>query len=122
MVTRWTGIPVDKMLEGEAEKLLNMEAQLARRVVGQDDAIAAAAQAERRAREQLADNAASQEERQALRDAPIDLDDLPQFTVARAGLGEVLVSAQTDLLLLLLLNMAFFMGAYMSFLRYDLME
>ena len=35
---------------------------------------------------------------------------------------EILVSAQTDLLLLLLLNMAFFMGAYMSFLRYDLME
>jgi hypothetical protein len=79
-------------------------------------------QAESHARRQRAESVESQEERQALRDAPVDLDDLPQFTVGRAGLDEILVSAQTDLLLLLLLNMAFFMGAYMSFLRYDLME
>jgi ATP-dependent Clp protease ATP-binding subunit ClpB len=55
VVTRWTGIPVDRMLEGEAEKLLDMEAQLARRVVGQDETIAAVAQAVRRARAGLQD-------------------------------------------------------------------
>ena len=35
VVSRWTGVPVDKMLEGEREKLLHMEEELARRVVGQ---------------------------------------------------------------------------------------
>jgi ATP-dependent Clp protease ATP-binding subunit ClpA len=39
IVSRWTGIPVDKMLEGEREKLLSMEAALAKRVVGQADAV-----------------------------------------------------------------------------------
>ena len=36
VVSRWTGIPVDKMLEGEREKLLQMETQIAKRVVGQE--------------------------------------------------------------------------------------
>src|SRR5437899_10618162 len=49
VVSRWTGIPVDKMLEGEREKLLQMEQALRARVVGQDEAIAAVSQAVRRA-------------------------------------------------------------------------
>jgi ATP-dependent Clp protease ATP-binding subunit ClpB len=55
VVSRWTGIPVTKMLEGEMQKLLRMESDLHRRVVGQDDAIAAVANAVRRARAGLAD-------------------------------------------------------------------
>jgi ATP-dependent Clp protease ATP-binding subunit ClpB len=51
----WTGIPVAKMLEGEADKLLKMEARLAQRVVGQDDAVAAVARAVRRGRVGLRD-------------------------------------------------------------------
>src|SRR5207253_1249031 len=48
VVSRWTGIPVSKMLEGEMHKLLRMEQDLHARVVGQDDAIAAVANAVRR--------------------------------------------------------------------------
>ncbi len=55
VVSRWTGIPVDKMLEGEREKLLSMEDALARRVVGQADAVQAVATAVRRARAGLQD-------------------------------------------------------------------
>jgi len=55
VVSRWTGIPVDRMLEGEREKLLQMEANLHRRVVGQDEAIAAVSNAVRRARAGLQD-------------------------------------------------------------------
>jgi ATP-dependent Clp protease ATP-binding subunit ClpB len=55
VVSRWTGIPVDKMLEGEREKLLHMEADLERRVVGQDQAVKAIANAVRRARAGLQD-------------------------------------------------------------------
>jgi ATP-dependent Clp protease ATP-binding subunit ClpB len=55
VVSRWTGIPVDKMLAGERAKLLQMEAILAKRVVGQDQAIAAVAEAVRRARAGLQD-------------------------------------------------------------------
>ncbi|MES1175312.1 MAG: AAA family ATPase [Myxococcales bacterium] len=51
----WTGIPVAKMLEGEADKLLKMEERLAQRVVGQDDAVAAVARAVRRGRVGLRD-------------------------------------------------------------------
>ena len=50
IVSKWTGIPVDKMLEGERGKLLRMEDELARRVVGQAEAVAAVATAVRRAR------------------------------------------------------------------------
>jgi len=50
VVSRWTGIPVDKMLEGERDKLLNMEGKLRRRVVGQDEAVIAVSNAVRRAR------------------------------------------------------------------------
>ncbi len=55
VVSRWTGIPVDKMLSGERDKLLQMENELARRVVGQSDAVEAVATAVRRARAGLQD-------------------------------------------------------------------
>ena len=55
VVSRWTGIPVDKMLEGEREKLLHMEASLENRVVGQDQAVRAISNAVRRARAGLQD-------------------------------------------------------------------
>jgi ATP-dependent Clp protease ATP-binding subunit ClpB len=55
VVSRWTGIPVDKMLEGEREKLLHMEASLEQRVVGQDEAVRAISNAVRRARAGLQD-------------------------------------------------------------------
>ncbi len=55
VVAKWTGIPVDKLLEGEKDKLLNMEARLRERVVGQDPAIAAVSNAVRRARSGLSD-------------------------------------------------------------------
>ncbi|MBY0295855.1 MAG: ATP-dependent chaperone ClpB [Methylobacterium sp.] len=55
VVSRWTGIPVDKMLEGEREKLLAMEAALSKRVVGQREAVEAVATAVRRARAGLQD-------------------------------------------------------------------
>ncbi|WP_119461290.1 ATP-dependent chaperone ClpB [Rhodospirillaceae bacterium SYSU D60014] len=55
VVSRWTGIPVDKMLEGEREKLLQMEEALRTRVIGQDEAIVAVANAVRRARAGLQD-------------------------------------------------------------------
>ena len=50
IVSRWTGVPVDKMLEGEREKLLHMEENVKRRVVGQDEAVTAVSNAIRRAR------------------------------------------------------------------------
>src|SRR5579862_5887860 len=55
VVARWTGIPVDRLLEGETEKLIHMEERLHRRVVGQDQAVAAVANALRRARTGLQD-------------------------------------------------------------------
>jgi ATP-dependent Clp protease ATP-binding subunit ClpB len=55
VISRWTGIPVDKMLEGEREKLLHMEEELSRRVVGQKEAVAAVSTAVRRARAGLQD-------------------------------------------------------------------
>ena len=55
VVSRWTGIPVDRMLEGEREKLLHMETSIAARVVGQQEAVAAVAKAVRRSRAGLQD-------------------------------------------------------------------
>ncbi|MDN7125066.1 ATP-dependent chaperone ClpB [Pseudidiomarina sp. 1APP75-32.1] len=55
VLSRWTGIPVSKMLEGEREKLLQMESQLHKRVVGQDEAVTSVANAIRRSRAGLAD-------------------------------------------------------------------
>ncbi|MRJ41508.1 MULTISPECIES: ATP-dependent chaperone ClpB [Idiomarina] len=55
VLSRWTGIPVSKMLEGEREKLLQMEQQLHQRVVGQDEAVTSVANAIRRSRAGLSD-------------------------------------------------------------------
>ena len=55
LIAKWTGVPVSKLLEGEVEKLLKMEARLHLRVVGQDEAVGAVANAVRRARAGLQD-------------------------------------------------------------------
>ncbi len=55
VVSRWTGVPVDRMLEGERDKLLQMEAKLHTRVVGQNEAVGAVSNAVRRARAGLQD-------------------------------------------------------------------
>jgi len=55
IVSKWTGIPVSKMLEGEREKLLQMESELGKRVVGQQEAIGAVSNAIRRSRAGLSD-------------------------------------------------------------------
>ncbi len=56
IVSKWTGIPVDKMMEGEREKLLSMEDKIRQRVVGQDEAVVAVANAIRRSRAGLQDS------------------------------------------------------------------
>ncbi|NIP39077.1 MAG: ATP-dependent chaperone ClpB [Candidatus Dadabacteria bacterium] len=55
IVAKWTGIPVSRLLEGEVEKLIKMEERLAKRVIGQDDAITAVSDALRRSRSGLSD-------------------------------------------------------------------
>jgi ATP-dependent Clp protease ATP-binding subunit ClpB len=55
VVSRWTGVPVDRMLEGEKDKLLRMEQQIAKRVIGQQEAVKAVSTAVRRARAGLQD-------------------------------------------------------------------
>jgi len=55
VISRWTGIPLSKLMEGERSKLLQMETQLRERVVGQDEALAAVANAVRRARSGISD-------------------------------------------------------------------
>jgi ATP-dependent Clp protease ATP-binding subunit ClpB len=55
VVSKWTGIPISKMLEGEMQKLVQMETRLRERVVGQDDALSAVANAIRRSRAGLSD-------------------------------------------------------------------
>ena len=55
VVSRWTGVPVDRMLEGEREKLLRMEEVIGQRVIGQKDAVVAVSKAVRRARAGLQD-------------------------------------------------------------------
>jgi ATP-dependent Clp protease ATP-binding subunit ClpB len=55
VVSKWTGIPVSRLVEGEVEKLLDMENRLSKRVVGQDEAVAAVSAAVRRARSGLQD-------------------------------------------------------------------
>jgi ATP-dependent Clp protease ATP-binding subunit ClpB len=55
VVSKWTGIPVSRMLEGETEKLIHMEERLKQRVIGQDDAVIAVSNAVRRARAGLQD-------------------------------------------------------------------
>jgi ATP-dependent Clp protease ATP-binding subunit ClpB len=55
VVSRWSGVPVSRMLSGEAQRLIQMEVELRRRVVGQDEAVAAVARAVRRSRSGLGD-------------------------------------------------------------------
>ncbi len=55
LISQWTGVPVSRLLEGEAEKLLNMEERLHERVIGQHEGVAAVSEAIRRARSGLAD-------------------------------------------------------------------
>ncbi len=55
VISRWTGVPVDKMLEGEKDKLLKMEQEIGKRVIGQEDAVVAVSTAVRRARAGLQD-------------------------------------------------------------------
>ncbi|HRK18409.1 MAG TPA: ATP-dependent chaperone ClpB [Hyphomicrobiaceae bacterium] len=55
VISRWTGVPVDKMLEGEKDKLLRMEEAIGKRVIGQEDAVRAVSTAVRRARAGLQD-------------------------------------------------------------------
>ncbi len=55
VVSRWTGVPVDKLLQGERDKLVQMEANLAKRVIGQSEALQAVADAVRRSRAGLQD-------------------------------------------------------------------
>ena len=55
VVSRWTGVPVDKMLEGERDKLLRMEDEIAKRVIGQSEAVTAVSNAVRRARAGISD-------------------------------------------------------------------
>ena len=55
VVSKWTGVPVDRMLEGEREKLLKMEETIGKRVIGQKDAVTAVSKAVRRARAGLQD-------------------------------------------------------------------
>src|SRR6202022_1141153 len=55
VVSRWTGVPVERMLEGERDKLLRMEEQIGKRVVGQEEAVRAVSTAVRRARAGLQD-------------------------------------------------------------------
>ncbi len=59
VVAKWTGIPVSKMLEGEMQKLVTMEERLGQRVIGQDEALTAVANAVRRARAGLAGSESS---------------------------------------------------------------
>ncbi len=53
VVSRWTGVPVSKLLEGEMQKLLHLEDELHKRVIGQDEAVQAVAEAVMRARSGL---------------------------------------------------------------------
>ena len=55
VISKWTGIPIDKMLEGERDKLLAMEGHIGKRIIGQQEAVAAVANATRRSRAGLAD-------------------------------------------------------------------
>ena len=55
VVSRWTGIPVSKLLEGEMQKLLHLDEELHQRVIGQDEAVTAVAEAVVRARSGLKD-------------------------------------------------------------------
>ena len=74
------------------------------------------------ARQRQAESAADASERQEIMNAPVVPDDLPRFSPGGQSLGLAITSGQVDLVVLLLLNVGFFLGAYSGFLRYDLMK
>ena len=73
-------------------------------------------------RRRQAESMADREEQREIMEAPIDTGDLPQFAPGRADLSAVLDGGQADLLILMVLNVLFFLGAYRGFMRYDLMR
>ena len=76
----------------------------------------------RRDRSRQLEGVTDEAERQEIEDAPIDPDALPPFDVGRRAFSDTLVDSQTDLLILVVLNVVFFLGTHISFLRYDLMK
>jgi ABC-type transport system involved in multi-copper enzyme maturation permease subunit len=73
-------------------------------------------------RQRQAEAAEDASERQEIMEAPIDPKDLPAFDPGRPQLAAMLTGTQTDLLILTVLNVVFFLGSYVGFLRYDLMK
>ena len=73
-------------------------------------------------RRQQAESAGDASERQEIMEAPISPKDLPEFDPGRPGLAAMLSGGQTDLMILGVLNVVFFLGSYMGFVRYDLMR
>ena len=73
-------------------------------------------------RSRQADGAADLSERQEIMNAPVAPDDLPRFAPGNVALASALTASQVDLVLLILLNVGLFLGAYTGFLRYDLMK
>ena len=82
------------------------------------DAVQTIEQARRRQTEGIEDR----EERDEIMEAPVDPDDLPAYSPERRPLAEVLGANDTDLLVLIALNGVFFLGAYVGFLRFDLVD
>ena len=82
------------------------------------DAIDAIDQQRRRQTEGIEDR----QERDEIREAPVDPDDLPAFAPQRRPMGEILVASDIDLLVLVVLNGVFFLVAYLGFLKFDLVD
>ena len=76
----------------------------------------------RRERDRQMESVTDAEERQEISEAPVNPHDLPEFAPARAGMGQILTSSQTDLAILVVLNILCFLGSNAAFLRYDLMR
>ena len=70
----------------------------------------------------MAEGVEDREERDEIMEAPVDPDDLPAFVPERRPLSEVMAGLDVDLLVLIILNGVFFLGAYVGFLRFDLMD
>lgn len=73
-------------------------------------------------RQRQAESAGDASERQEIMNAPVTAEELPRFNPGSTSLGNALTAGQTDLIILALLNVVFFLGAYTGFLRYDLMK
>ena len=73
-------------------------------------------------RRRQAESAVDAEERQEIMQAPLDVKELPAFAPPLASLGEAVGEVRTDLMILIGLNVVFFLGAHIAFMRYDLMR